>query len=317
MRGKGLSGGGPKVTATVSGPSPTQTRFQVAVALIPALLFGGALAARREGDHASRRRGDATSTSTIRRRHEKVAAIGIVAVVVVATAAELIAINGTFDVNPSDFEIRVVVFALTLGTMAVGLSTCLSWAQQLFSRIPERHLIYTGGVILALVVALGAQFIITDAINGAVKVQTLNEVQASSDTASNAWQSANTALETARSTLAAALNDPSFRALPGAQRDMLTSTINKFTIDIEAAASSKRTDRFTATVNQETNRVFDRISAVRSDPILAQRLRDAVESFVNTEAEWQSALINLDRTSREFKRACHAAAPYSGCSITA
>jgi hypothetical protein len=290
--------------------SPTQTLFQVAVALIPVLLFGGALVGR--GTEAERRRRDESSAARgpVGRRF---VAAGIIAVILFATAAELVAINGTFDVSPSDFEIRFVVLALTVGTLAVGFNTGLSWLHQLVPGPRERHRMYVVTVVVALGIAVGAQFVVTDTIDGASAIGTLNAADASVSSSANQLQTAQAAADTAHTTLVALLGSSAFRGLPEPGRAKLFSTTNEFATDLAGAAESNRSSLFTTIANDNGRHLFLLISSEHSDPTLTQRLSDVLTSFITAEGALQAATLNEEQASRNEQRACRAAAPYNGC----
>ena len=292
--------------------SPTQTLFQVAVALIPVLLFGGALVGR--SNEAERRRtGQSSSASTRGPVGRRLVAAGIIAVILFATAAELVAINGTFDVSPSDFEIRFVVLALTVGTIAVGFNTGLSWLHELIPGPRERHRMYVVTVVVALGIAVGAQFVVTDTIDGASAIATLNAAEASASGSANQLQAAQAAADTAHTTLVALLGSSAFRALPQPGRAKLFSTTDEFATDLAGAAESKQSSLFTTIANSNGRHLFVLIESEHSDPTLTQRLSDALTSFITDEGALQTATLNEEQASRNEQRACRAAAPYNGC----
>jgi hypothetical protein len=132
----------------MEGASATQSFFQLAVAAIPALLFGGALL-------DSRRRGKGEGTL---HDGERVFATTLVAIVVLAGGAELIAVRGAVDGSTSGFLLDWVAFVLCAGTLALVVNIVTPWVAELWPRTgnSERRtraarfiVVVSGGVLVA------------------------------------------------------------------------------------------------------------------------------------------------------------------------
>jgi hypothetical protein len=132
----------------MEGASATQSFFQLAVAAIPALLFGGALL-------DSRRRGKGEGTL---HDGERVFATTLVVIVVLAGGAELIAVRGAVDGSTSGFLLDWVAFVLCAGTLALVVNIVTPWVAELWPRTgnSERRtraarfiVVVSGGVLVA------------------------------------------------------------------------------------------------------------------------------------------------------------------------
>ncbi len=133
----------------MEGASATQSFFQLAVAAIPALLFGGALL-------DSRRRGKGEGTL---HDGERVFATTLVVIVVLAGGAELIAVRGAVDGSTSGFLLDWVAFVLCAGTLALVVNIVTPWVAELWPRAgsTERRrtraagfiVVVSGGVLVA------------------------------------------------------------------------------------------------------------------------------------------------------------------------
>jgi hypothetical protein len=93
--------------------SANQAFYQVAVALIPGLLFGGALLEARD----TREAGDAPGLLRF----------GVVLLVVLAGVAEIVSIRGAVGGSTGTLGQRVVVFVVVVGTVAIGVRTAMPW----------------------------------------------------------------------------------------------------------------------------------------------------------------------------------------------
>ena len=94
--------------------SGSEAFFQVAVALVPALVFGGAM-----------RRGDQRWQSSGRAR--VVILILVVLGVAVSVAAEIFAIQGVIDPTVPRWKTRFVAFTIVGGTVVIAAATVWSW----------------------------------------------------------------------------------------------------------------------------------------------------------------------------------------------
>ena len=105
----------------MGGASATQSFFQLAVAAIPALLFGGSiLGARQRGKR------DAPL-----RDGERVFAVALVALVLLAGVAEIIAVRGAVDGSIGGIAIDFVAFVICAGTLALIANIVAPWVAQL------------------------------------------------------------------------------------------------------------------------------------------------------------------------------------------
>jgi len=109
----------------VEGASATQAFFQLAVAAIPALLFGGAVL-------DSRRRGQRDGAL---QDGERVFAGALVVIVLLAGPAELIAVRGAVDGSTGGLLLDYVAFVLCAGTLALAVNIVVPWAAALYPRI--------------------------------------------------------------------------------------------------------------------------------------------------------------------------------------
>jgi hypothetical protein len=177
---------GPYYDRAVTG---SQAFFQVAVALIPALLFGGALAERRSG---------ADSAEPPPRSLAILVGVGLLAGVV----AEVVAIRGAIDPSVSRLELRYLVFVVVAGTIGIAVWTAIPWIskgavpRQTYARLGQRRTLVLVGLVLmaALVVA---QLSITESLDRASARRALNE-------ASREYLEANRQLNAAERTVTSA-----------------------------------------------------------------------------------------------------------------
>jgi hypothetical protein len=103
----------------MSGASANQAFFQLAGALIPALLFGGAIFEARR--LAKGREGSA----------ERVLLKALLALVVLAAVAEVVAIRGAIDGSIGGLSLHYVGFVVCIGTLAIALHVVTPWARSL------------------------------------------------------------------------------------------------------------------------------------------------------------------------------------------
>jgi hypothetical protein len=102
--------------------SGSEAFFQVAVALVPALVFGGAM---RRGDQRLPSRGRA-----------RVVLSGLVVVAVaVSVAAEIFAIQGVIDPTVPRWKTRFVAFTIVGGTVVIAAATVWSWLGEDIQRV--------------------------------------------------------------------------------------------------------------------------------------------------------------------------------------
>jgi hypothetical protein len=320
--------------------NPSQTLCQVAVALIPVLLFAGALLGRPDGasGHPKHKASDSPSQSggvleasgaassgrlrgwakaIMSRVSGKLTAIGIIVVIAVAMVAELFAIKGTFDVRPNVFEIRWVAGSLAIGTMAAGLSTCVPWAERVFKgEAKRRHLAYGAVSLAALGVAIWfSQFVALNSIDGASKIQTLNTAQSTDTSDFQAWQSFQTAVGSDRAALLSLLHGHSFETLPSRTHAPLSKSITVFAYGIDAAAAStssvfiKFKHRKLANTNES---VVLSLSGTHHS-WYERRLERAIENLVSAENQANLALTDLHAAVVARRQACLAAARYEKC----
>ncbi|MGD1057981.1 MAG: hypothetical protein ABR992_11285 [Solirubrobacteraceae bacterium] len=126
----------------MGGASATQSFFQLAVAAIPALLFGGAvLDSRRHG----KREGPLQDG-------ERVFAKTLLAIVVLAGFAELVAVRGAVDGSIGGVFLDYVAFVLCAGTLALAVNIVLPWGTELWPRIGSSDRWKTRGARLVVVV---------------------------------------------------------------------------------------------------------------------------------------------------------------------
>jgi hypothetical protein len=102
--------------------SGSEAFFQVAVALVPALVFGGAM---RKGDQRLPSRGPA-----------RVVLSGLVVLAVgVSVAAEIFAIQGVIDPTVPRWKTRFVAFTIVGGTVVIAVATVWSWLGEDIQRV--------------------------------------------------------------------------------------------------------------------------------------------------------------------------------------
>ena len=137
----------------MGGASATQAFFQLTVAAIPALLFGGAVL-------DSRRRGQRDGTL---QAGERVLVYTLVVIVVLAGPAELIAVRGAVDGSTGGVLLDYVAFVLCAGTLALAVNIVLPWVAALFPRIGSSEqsktrtarlivIVIGGGLVVGLLV---------------------------------------------------------------------------------------------------------------------------------------------------------------------
>jgi nitrate reductase gamma subunit len=141
-----------------------QALFQVAVVLIPALLFAGGLV-RQTDDKATTWPAQA-------------AACLMVLVVIVAVVGELVAINAAFAVSPSGTSIRIVVTVLAVGTIAIGLRTARHWVDGVVSKRAATICVYLLGLAAGVLAVVGTEIVVTNTIRDAQAAQALTVLQA-------------------------------------------------------------------------------------------------------------------------------------------
>jgi len=156
-------------SARVTGISATQAFFQLAVAAIPALLFGGAFLESRRKPSLGKR-GYA----------ERVVLISLVALVLIGAFAEVVAVRGAVDGRTAGFYLHFVAFVLCAGTVALALTVASPWAKY---ALPERWsqfgpftrtLAALAAVMLCAGVGLGFQFWLHTGISRAQFSQTVD-----------------------------------------------------------------------------------------------------------------------------------------------
>jgi hypothetical protein len=136
--------------------SGTKAFFQVVVALIPGLLFGGALLELRSDRSGNRNR---------------LLAAAIVIFLALAVAAEVVAISGVIDPNVGHLAQRFVVFVVVTGTVAVAVWTALPWIK---AAAASAWLV--GGAVVVLVGAsIFAQVLITSSLDRSAARAAWNE----------------------------------------------------------------------------------------------------------------------------------------------
>jgi hypothetical protein len=127
----------------MGGVTATQAFFQLAVAAIPALLFGGAVLEARQGDRSAGKLRDG----------ERVFVGALVLLVVLAAPAELIAVRGAVDDSTGGLWLDFVAFVLCAGTLALVVNVVAPWSVALFPRL--RRSDRGGSRTAALLVASG------------------------------------------------------------------------------------------------------------------------------------------------------------------
>ncbi len=296
----------------VSGTTPAQTLFQLAAGLIPVLLFGGALL--HESRSAANGAAPAANQPQAPGNRERWLAAAVGLLVVGAVFAELVAIDGMFDVNTRDWEIRTVTAALALGVMIIAIRTISSWAQDVLPPGRGRKLLWIA-VPVVVATAVVAQILLTDSIRGASASQRLSIAITAAQTADNQQTSADTATEAARSSLFALMMDPSFQRLPAPKRRALTSAINEFAFELDAAAVSPTATHFYRQLSEQTRAVGQLVITAVKNPLLEQRFSDAIELFANTETRRVQARLEDAVAQREAATACQAAAEFHLCTF--
>jgi hypothetical protein len=124
----------------MGGVTATQAFFQLAVAAIPALLFGGAVLEARQRDRTGKLRDG-----------ERVFVGALVILVVLAAPAELIAVRGAVDDSTGGLWLDFVAFVLCAGTLALVVNVVAPWAVALFPSL--RRSDRKGSRMAALLVA--------------------------------------------------------------------------------------------------------------------------------------------------------------------
>jgi hypothetical protein len=127
----------------MGGASATQSFFQLAVAAIPALLFGGSIL-------GSRQRG---KRDTPLRDGERVFAVALVALVSLAGAAEIVAVRGAVDGSIGGIAIDFVAFVICAGTLALIANIVTPWVAELCPPIANSERRRTRGA--AILVGFG------------------------------------------------------------------------------------------------------------------------------------------------------------------
>jgi hypothetical protein len=109
--------------AFMGGASATQAFFQLAVAAIPALLFGGAFLESTKDRQPEAHDG------------ERFLLGALVVLVLLAGGAEVVAVRGAVDDTVGGFSLHYVAFVLCGGTLALALNVAAPWAK---AAMPDR-----------------------------------------------------------------------------------------------------------------------------------------------------------------------------------
>ena len=255
----------------------SQTFYQVAIALIPALLFGGALARRRSALGPAGR----------------FAGTGVAVALLAGVAAQLIAIRGAIDPSISRFETRYLVFVVVVATVGLALWTAVPWVAP-----PRRSSWRAAGwrrwgsiaLGLSVIVAglIGAQLAITESLDHAEARIAFVDASEEFQRARDAYNKADSDVLAARAELLSVVSD----AAPNARR-RLAPVIARHLEAVDDAVSPVTRENLSGPprtqqlVKGRLDAAFARLNDVTGE------LHQALDAGEPRIPEWQRLLVQL------------------------
>jgi hypothetical protein len=254
--------------------SGSEAFFQIAVALIPAFLFGGAM--RKPDDE------DLPSGPWL--------TVLIPIVVIVCVVAEILAIRGVIDPDVNRFEQFWVVFTIVGGTVLIAGMTVWTWRTGTSAKASSlRQAFVQVGLVLGLVVLFAfAAWGITESLDDVDARNRLAQADRQVQRTSAAFVSADREVSSARTLLISTLIEMRSR-----ERVRLAKLVQGELADIDEIVQPVLRDR------RPTPLIVGRADEALEDPF--SRLRDPVYATLGTgrpDPEHHLAALAVDRLIR-------------------
>lgn len=273
--------------------SGSQSFFQVAVGLIPGLIFGGALLERRGGQ----RRAVADLPKWLR---------PVVAMfLLVGVAAQVIAIGGAIEPGVPDWQQYVVVGVVVAGTIGIAVMTL--WVLGLAPEPTSSRLgLFVGvGIMAAAVVAVA---VVSGSIDRANARLALDEATERSIRVGSELNAAEDTRRAARSDLIDLTDRERVRDLAATRRSRLGRTLQSYLYALDGISVSDREitrrkslDNAFRELNESTDTARDAIRNLRLGASLEELISLAIERMSFAQAAYLTARTNavLSRNSRD------------------
>lgn len=283
--------------------------FQVALGLIPALLFGGALL-ERGSDRKTRVR--------------PLEAALVLLLLVSGVVAQIIAIRGAIDpTSVSRLEQRFLVLVVTVGTLAIAGWTAGPWLNDL----PRRSVVKDVALFSAILACVVAQLAITASLDRSAARRALDSAVEDLDERRATESRSRTQLASARMTVRATTDEISAAVRPAAVPRLRTAVAVYLDIADSAEPSdddlrgrpSELTRAFRRThdeLEQAQGRLLgalDRVNAAVDEVDLMDEITDRLDEAVS---DHMVAHANRLAASRRYEEACDEAARFDLCTRT-
>ena len=276
--------------------SGTKAFFQVVVALIPGLLFGGALLELR------------AERST---QDKKWIAAAIVLFLAMAVTAEVIAISGVIDPSVGELGQRFVVFVVVTGTVLIAAWTALPWVAM------KRPGYWAVGAGLALILlSLVAQLPISSSLDRSRDRAAVNQASRAVTREHRRLEDAERQRSAARASALGLTGSPQIADLPADERAELTKLITAMVVGLgrpildDRDVDSGRLDRLTAqeqaleVLNRVSVRAQHRLRALDLPRTQHELANLAVFDLQTAYGDWLISRIETADARRRYREAC-------------